>query len=118
MSMHHGSCHCGAVSFNADLDLSKPAVICNCSMCGRAGTMLSFITPDKFTLEKGEDSLTSYEFNKHVIDHLFCKVCGVKPFARGKGKVGDMVAINVRCLDGIDVFKVVAEAKQVDGKSV
>ena len=116
MSMHHGSCHCGAVSFNADLDLSKPAVICNCSMCGRAGTMLSFITPDKFTLEKGEDSLTSYKFNKHVIDHLFCKVCGVKPFARGKNPKGEqMIAVNLRVLDDVDVFH--QPTQQFDGKS-
>ena len=28
-----------------------------------------------------------------------------------------MVAINMRCLDDIDVFEKVADAKQVDGKS-
>jgi hypothetical protein len=103
---HHGSCHCGAVSYRADVDLSQPALSCNCSMCGRTGTMLMFVPPDKFTLEKGEDSLTSYKFNKHVIDHLFCKVCGVKPFARGKnGKGEPVVALNIRTLDDVDVFK-------------
>ena len=116
MSMHHGSCHCGAVSFKADLDLSQPAITCNCSMCGRTGTMLMFVTPDKFTLDKGEDSLTGYKFNTHNIDHLFCKVCGVKPFARGTNRQGDkMIAVNVRVLDDVDVFT--QPTKQNDGKS-
>jgi hypothetical protein len=115
MSMHHGSCHCGAVSFTADLDLSQPAITCNCSMCGRTGTMLMFVAEDKFALDKGEDSLTSYKFNKHAIDHLFCKVCGVKPFARGKNPKGEqMVAINVRVLDDVDVFA--QPTKQFSGK--
>jgi hypothetical protein len=113
--MHHGSCHCGAVSFTADLDLSQPAITCNCSMCGRTGTMLMFVAEDKFALDKGEDSLTSYKFNKHAIDHLFCKVCGVKPFARGKNPKGEqMVAINVRVLDDVDVFA--QPTKQFSGK--
>lgn len=113
---HHGSCHCGAVSYRADVDLTQPAVVCNCSMCGRTGTMLMFTTPDKFELEQGEDSLTAYKFNKHVIDHLFCKVCGVKPFARGKNPKGEtMIAVNIRTLDDVDVFH--QATKQVEGKN-
>ena len=45
-----------------------------------------------------------YLFNKHAIHHLFCKVCGVKSFARGQNRDGsDMVAINTRCLDKVDL---------------
>ena len=45
---------------------------------------------------------------------MFCKTCGIKSFARGKRPDGtEMVAINVRCLDGIDLAKV--ERKQFDG---
>lgn len=114
-STHHGGCHCGAVRYRVDLDLSQPAISCNCSMCGRSGTLLAFVPPTKFTLEKGEDKLTDYLFNKHVIHHLFCQVCGIKPFARGKGPQGEMIAINVRCLDDIDVTTVPTRA--FDGKS-
>ena len=113
---HHGSCHCGAVSYRVDLDLSQPALSCNCSMCGRSGSMLMFVPPDKFQLEKGEDAMGTYKFNKHVIDHLFCKTCGIKPFARGKNPKGEtMIAVNVRCLDDVDVFK--QPVNQFDGKS-
>jgi len=75
-------------------------------MCGRSGTLLTFIPTADFTLLSGETALTDYRFNKHVIHHNFCKVCGIKSFARGKNRQGeDMIAINARCLDGVDVQK-------------
>lgn len=113
---HHGGCHCGAVRYTVTLDLSTPALACNCSMCGRAGGLLSFVPASKFTLDQGEDSLTDYQFNKHVIHHLFCKKCGIKAFARGKGPNGETVAVNVRTLDDVDVFTV--PTKQFDGKRI
>jgi len=115
-TIHHGGCHCGAVRYRVEIDLNVPAISCNCSMCGRAGTYLSFVPADKFTLEKGDDNLTDYVFNRHVIHHLFCKTCGIKPFARGTNPNGQqMVAINVRTIDDIDVSSV--PTKQFDGKS-
>ena len=113
--VHHGGCHCGAVRYRVEIDLSKPVTSCNCSICGRTGTLLSFVPANAFTLEKGEESLTDYQFNKKVIHHVFCKVCGVRSFARGKGPAGPMVAINTRCLDDVDLTKL--EVKHFDGKS-
>ena len=101
-----GGCHCGAVRFQARVDLELPVISCNCSMCGRSGTLLTFIPAADFTLLSGETALTDYQFNKHVIHHNFCTVCGIKSFARGKNRQGeDMIAINARCLDGVDVQK-------------
>jgi hypothetical protein len=115
-SKYTGSCHCGAVRYTVEADLSEPVMDCNCSMCGRTGTLLSFVPIDKFTLEQGSDSLTDYQFNKHRIHHLFCKVCGIKSFARGTGPGGkEMAAVNVRCLAGVDPSKL--EVKHFDGKS-
>ena len=111
-----GSCHCGAVRYTVEADLSQPVVSCNCSMCARTGTLLSFVPLAKFHLEQGGDSLTDYQFNKHVIHHLFCKVCGIKSFARGVGPGGqEMAAINVRCLDGVDLDKL--SVTHFDGRS-
>jgi hypothetical protein len=113
---YNGSCHCGAVRYTVEADLAQPIVSCNCSMCGRSGTLLAFLPADKFHLEQGEDSLTDYQFNKKVIHHLFCKVCGIKPFARGTGPGGKpMAAINVRCLDGVDPTKL--QIAPFDGRS-
>jgi hypothetical protein len=113
MAHYNGSCHCGAVSYGVELELGK-VIACNCSMCGKSGTLLAFVPADKFELESGEDSLTDYTFNKHVIVHNFCSKCGIKSFARGKKADGTpTVAINVRCLDGVDVFKL--DVQQFDG---
>lgn len=110
-----GSCHCGAVRFEADLG-AGPVNACNCSMCGRAGTLLTFTPASSFRLLSGADNLTSYFFNKHVIDHVFCKTCGIKSFARGKTPDGhDIVAVNARCLDGVDVATL--EVKHIDGRA-
>jgi hypothetical protein len=111
-----GSCHCGKVRYHATLDLGQPVLACNCSICGRSGSYLSFVPASEFHLDSGEDSLSDYLFNKHVIHHLFCKTCGIKSFARGRRPDGsEMVAINVRCLEGVDLTKL--EVKQVDGRS-
>jgi hypothetical protein len=111
-----GGCHCGAVRYRAELDLSQPVISCNCSMCGRSGTLLSFVPADRFTLEAGEESLTNYKFNNHIIEHLFCKVCGIKSFARGKAQDGsDTVAVNTRCLGDLDLKTLTVQ--EFDGKN-
>ena len=63
-----------------------------------------------------EDALADYQFNKHVIHHLFCTTCGIKPFARGKMPDGTpTVAVNVRCLDDADLDALTIQ--KYDGKS-
>ncbi|MDW6024633.1 GFA family protein [Mesorhizobium sp. BAC0120] len=99
-----GGCQCGAVRYEVTVDLDH-TIACNCSRCGRLGSILTFAPTESFTLLSGEESLTDFQFNKHVIHHLFCKVCGIESFSRGTKPDGtEMVAINARCLDGIDVF--------------
>jgi len=109
VAKYTGSCHCGQVRFEVDADIAEVGA-CNCSMCRRAGTLLAFVPATRFTLLSGAEALTSYQFNKHVIDHVFCSRCGIKPFARGAAADGTpMVAVNARCLDGVDAdtqFKV------------
>lgn len=112
---HKGGCHCGAVRYRVDLDLTKPVIQCNCSICSRTGTLLAFVPESSFKLEKGEQNLTDYQFNKQVIHHLFCKTCGVRSFGRGVGPQGPMVAINTRCLDDVDANTL--NIQHFDGKS-
>ncbi|MEQ1712447.1 MAG: GFA family protein [Hyphomicrobium sp.] len=99
---HTGSCHCGAVRYEVTADVDK-SISCNCSICRRTGMILTFVPASQFTLVSGTDGLSDYQFGKKAIHHLFCKTCGVRSFGRGTGPDGsEMVAINVRCLDGID----------------
>jgi hypothetical protein len=98
-----GGCHCGNVRYEVKIALD-PVISCNCSICTKRGSLLAFTSADNFKLLSGEDDLTDYQFNKHVLHHLFCPKCGMASFTRGKGPDGqEMVAINVRCLDGIDI---------------
>ena len=84
----HGGCHCGAVRYRVDIDLSKPVIQCNCSICSRTGTLLSFVPAASFALEKGEESLTDYQFSKKHIHHLFCKVWACDPSRAARGPRG------------------------------
>jgi hypothetical protein len=113
---HTGGCHCGKVRYEVTFALGK-VIECNCSMCSKKGTLLAFVPFDRFKLLSGEDDLTDYLFKNHVIHHNFCRVCGVTSFARGKGPDGaDMAAINVRCLDGVDLDSL--ERQKFDGRSL
>ncbi|MBL9014532.1 MAG: GFA family protein [Myxococcales bacterium] len=115
VAKHQGGCHCGAVRYTVEIDPAAESIACNCSICGKSGSYLQFVTPDKFSLDQGEDQLTDYQFNKNVIHHLFCRTCGIRSFARGAGPHGPMVAINVRCLDDVNTFDL--PTKQFDGRS-
>jgi hypothetical protein len=111
----HGSCHCGKVAFEAEGDFGS-AMACNCSMCGRKGSLLAFVPRSSFKLLTPESETRGYLFNKHVIDHRFCTTCGIHPFAFGVDPKGNaMAAINVRCLEDFDLDAV--KVTRYDGRS-
>ena len=111
-----GGCHCGAVRFEAEVDTTS-GIACNCSYCAKAAPLLAFTSADRFEVTAGEDALTDYRFNKQVIAHLFCRHCGIGPFGRGTSPDGtEMAAINLRCVDGIDLAAV--ERKPFDGAAL
>lgn len=117
LTHYTGSCHCGNVKFEADLDLSSGVVSCNCSICRRTGALLAFTSPDHFKLLSGDGAVSDYQFNKKNIHHLFCNNCGVRSFGTGTGPDGkQMYAVNVRCLDGVELEGL--KVNHFDGKSV
>jgi hypothetical protein len=113
-----GGCQCGKVRYEVSLDLSVPVIACNCSRCGRLGSLLTFAPASDFKLLSGETALTDFQFNKKAIHHLFCSTCGIESFAHGKRPIdgADVVAINARCLDGVDAASLAV--KTVDGRSL
>lgn len=99
---YKGSCHCGAVRFEAELDLAQPSFRCNCSICRRNRFWPAITKADGFRLLAGEDMLTEYLFNTKKNQHFFCKRCGVRPFGVGnETPVGKMVGVNIGCLEGV-----------------
>jgi hypothetical protein len=117
MTIHTGGCHCGAVRFEVEADLSQPVMECNCSACSKKGFLLTFVPVDQFRLLSGDDAMTDYRFNTGKIRHRFCSTCGVQAFGEGAMPDGTPTrAINVRCLDDVDPSTLTIQ--QVDGKSV
>lgn len=113
---HTGSCHCGKVKYEATLDLGGQMITCNCSICMRTGAVLTFVPRSAFTLLQGKDALTDYQFNTKSIHHYFCSTCGIRSFGEGKMPDGtEMAAINVRCLEGIELGKL--KVQEWDGAS-
>ncbi|MGZ5226692.1 MAG: GFA family protein [Burkholderiales bacterium] len=113
--IYKGSCHCGKIALEVDGEL-KEAMACNCSICSRKGSLLWFVPREKLRLTSQED-VGTYIFNKHVIKHHFCQTCGIHPYAEApdpKGK--SMAAINIRCLDDVDLASV--PVKNFDGRSM
>jgi hypothetical protein len=112
---YQGSCHCGKVKYEVEAEIVQ-AIECNCSHCSRKGYLLSFIPRSSLKIASGEQDLKTYTFHKHAIRHQFCPDCGCAPFAFAQDKQGiDTAAINVRCLEGLDL----SELKRipVDGRS-
>jgi hypothetical protein len=100
---YQGSCHCGAVRFEADIDLAAGTCKCNCSICFKTRAWMAFIPADAFRLLSGEQDLREYQFARKSIHHMFCAQCGVRPFAHGTdGKGNRFYAVRVNCLDGVD----------------
>lgn len=99
---YQGSCHCGAVRFEADIDLTQPTYRCNCSICRRNRFWPAIVLPQDFKLLTGEGNLTEYLFNSRKNRHLFCKTCGVRGFGIGHNPdTGGIYGVNLGCLENV-----------------
>lgn len=112
---YQGSCHCGQIAFEVEGEIPE-VMSCNCSMCQRKGTLMWFVPRDAIKLLTPPENMSTYTFNKHVIQHRFCPKCGIHPFGEAPSPTGQqMAAINVRCLEGVDISAL--KVKHYDGRS-
>jgi hypothetical protein len=109
-----GACHCGAVRFEVDAPARVTVQDCNCSICAKTGYLHLIVPAERFRLLSGADMLTEYRFNTGTARHLFCKVCGVKPFYVPRSNP-DGYSVNLRCLDR-DRFEAVT-VEPFDGRN-
>jgi len=102
LKTYQGSCHCGAVRFEAELDLTQATYRCNCSICRRTRFWPAVAREGGFRVLAGESELTQYVFHMRKNSHYFCRHCGVRPFGVGsETPIGKMFGVNVGCLEGV-----------------
>lgn len=118
---YQGSCHCGAVHFEADLDLSEGVCKCNCSLCTKARSWFAIARPEQVRLLSGADAQTEYTWvppGKHeaFLHFRFCGKCGVRTF--GVGGENAFCFVNIAALDHVDADELASAPLRIaDGKN-
>lgn len=103
-----GSCHCGTVQFAVIVPSKIVVQRCNCSICSATGFVHYIVPAKRFRLIGGAHNLTEYRFNTRQAKHLFCSVCGVKPFYVPRSNP-DGFSINVNCVNWPQTIKITEE---------
>ena len=117
---YKGSCHCGAVRFEADIDFDVGTAKCNCSICTKTRAWGAIIGPDAFRLVQGESELSEYQFGHKIVHHHFCRHCGIHAFKRGfhESLGGEFYSVPVSCLDDVSIDDVFAgPLRHADGRN-
>jgi hypothetical protein len=116
MPSYRGSCHCGAIQFQIEAEITD-VYSCDCSLCSKKNALMTTVHEDNFKLLAGEDKLSLYQWNARIARHYFCSVCGIYPFHR-KRSMPDHYGINIRCLDDFDASGIAVRAAEGKGMSL
>lgn len=116
METKRGSCHCGAVVFEVELEAGLEKLRrCNCSLCRRKGAVVASVLLARLRVVEGADKLTLYQWNTKTAKHYFCSVCGIYTHHQRRSTPTEY-AFNVACIEGINPFEL-GEIPIVDGAS-
>ena len=99
-----GSCHCGKVQFEVDLELDAVRE-CDCSICRRRGALNHRVEESQLRLLTPLEDLSLYQWHTRTAKDYFCPVCGILPFRRPR-TAPQLWAVNVRCLEGVDLASI------------
>ena len=113
---HQGGCHCGALRFEVELDLSAGTAKCNCTYCAKSRFWLARVEPGDIRVS-GE--ATEYRGRNPVAHHFFCPRCGIHVYDRVDmpNMLGrPYINVGVACLDNVDVDELIASpVRYADG---
>lgn len=115
MRTYRGRCHCGAVRFELTGEAITRGKRCNCSICLRRGAVMSvpYFGPADIQIV-GHDALTCYRWGDHLVNHWFCRTCGIYTFHEPIEQPGHY-RVNLGCVDEIDSLSLPIEL--VDGRA-
>ncbi len=123
LQTYRGSCHCGRVRFEVELDLDHVRS-CDCSICRKRGALIHRVDARQLRLLTPLDDLILYQWHTRTAEDYFCPTCGILPFRRPRQRTAEEIAqgaapafsgwgINVRCLEGVDLAAI--PVRQVHG---
>ena len=112
MQTYRGSCHCGRVRFEVDLELDHVRS-CDCSICRRRGALIHRVEADRLRMLTPLGDLTLYQWHTRTAEDYFCPTCGILPFRRPRQRTTEEITqgfpafsgwgVNVRCLLGVEL---------------
>ena len=119
MTVHAGSCHCGAASFRFDSDAPLAVCECQCSFCRKHGSR-NVSDPQGSIEIVSTVRLTRYRFGLGITDFLICPTCGsYVAAAMGEGDECRST-LNLNCFDDphleLQAEPVVYDAEDAGGR--
>ena len=110
-------CHCRAVRFAFTSEEITEGRRCNCSICVRKGVVMSvrYVPRAEFSELEGLDALARYRWGDRMVNHYFCRTCGVYPFHDTTVRPGEY-RVNLGCIEGIEPLALPIEI--LDGRAL
>jgi hypothetical protein len=108
---YRGSCHCGRVKFEADLDLTAGTSKCNCTGCWKRRLWSVRARTEAFRALTGQEELRESRPMSSGGPGGFCVHCGVMPYRwidAAEWNDGAYVSVNVAALDDLDPAELLA----------
>lgn len=100
---YKGSCHCGAVRFEADIDFAAGTAVRNCTFCTKARAWKAFVKPASFRLVAGSEKAKGYHKHAQAPLKYHCEECRVRTHELGNADYmgGDFVGVFLATLDDV-----------------
>src|SRR3954470_4557604 len=124
LKKYNGSCHCGAVRFEADIDLAEGTNRCNCSLCTKSRSWFVLLPAERVRSISGADLQTQYQWTPpgkpgSFLHFQFCRICGVRTYGYADPEQGGNFAfVSVASLDDVGAEELAAAPiRTVDGRN-